>query len=112
MPESLADLHNIYVTLLFSKILEKCILRLAMEEITLKTNQYGGVKGCSTAHMHHSSHRYIWQNMRETAEDYRSATVLTAVVFDKAFNRMSFQHCLHAIKKKGSSTDIIRMIAT
>ena len=108
MPESFADLRNISCTKLFSKVFEAFVLERAAEEITLKDNQYGGVKGCSTAHMLID----IWQNICENAEDYRAATVLTAIDYSKAFNRLSFQHCLDAFKKKGASTTIIRLIAT
>ena len=107
-PESLSDLRNISCTLLFSKIFEKHVLKLSMEEISLKRNQFGGMKGCSTTHMVIE----VIQEMCENAEDYRSATVLTAVDFAKAFNRVSYQHCLEAFRKKGASTTVIRLLAS
>ena len=108
VPESFADLRNISCTQLFSKIFEGFMLKLSMEEISLKQNQYGGVKGCSTTHMVID----ILQEVCENAEDYRCATVLTAIDYSKAFNRVSFQHCLEAFRKKGASTPILQIFAS
>ena len=108
LPSSFADLRNISCTALFSKVFESFVLQYASEEITIKNNQFGGAKGCSTSHMLID----IWQNICENSEDYRAATVMTSIDYAKAFNRMSFQHCLRAMKKKGSSSPIIRLIAT
>ena len=108
MPESLADLRNISCTPFLSKVFESYVMKRAQEEITLKNNQFGGVKGCSTTHLIVE----LLQEMCENAEDYRSATVLAAIDYSKAFNRVSFQHCLEAFRKKGASTSIIRLIAS
>ena len=108
IPESFSDLRNISCTQLFSKIFEGFVLRLAMEEVSLKSNQYGGVKGCATTHMVVD----ILQEICENAEDYRCATVLTAIDYSKAFNRVSFQHCLEAFRRKGASTPILAILAS
>ena len=108
MPESLADLRNISCTPFLSKVFESYVMKRAQEEITLKNNQFGGVKGCSTTHLIVE----LLQEMCENAEDYRSATVLAAIDYSKAFNRVSFQHCLEAFRKKGSSTPIIRLLSS
>ena len=108
LPSGLGDLRNISCTPLLSKIFEGHILSRIHEEISLKPNQYGGVKKCSTAHMVVE----LLQEMCENAEDYRSATILTAIDYSKAFNRLSFQHCLEAFRRKGASTPIIRIIAS
>ena len=107
-PTSLSDLRNISCTNAFSKIFEQHVLSRLAEEVTLKDNQYGGVKGCSTTPMLVE----IMQQICENAEDYRSATVLCAVDYAKAFNRLSFQHCLEAFRVKGASSPILRLIAT
>ena len=107
-PEDFADLRNISCTLFFSKVFEQYVLARLQEETSLKTNQFGGAKGCSTTHMIIT----ILQEICENGEDYRSATVLCAVDFAKAFNRMSFQHCLDSLRLKNASTPIIRLIAT
>ena len=108
IPESFADLRNISCTPLLSKIFERHLLARAQEEFSLKENQYGGVKGCSTTHMIVA----ILQEICENAEDYRCATVLTSIDYAKAFNRVSYQHCLEAFRKKGSSTPIIRLLSS
>ena len=108
MPEDFGDLRNISCTLKFSKIFEAYLLERATEEIEMKHNQYGGMKGCSTTHMIID----VLQEICANAEDYRSATVLSAIDYAKAFNRVSFQHCLEAFRRKGSSTRIIRLIAS
>ena len=108
LPESLADLRNISCTPLLSKIFESYLLQRIKEETSLKSNQYGGVKGCSTTHMVVG----LLQEICKNAEDYRSATVLTAIDYSKAFNRVSFQHCLEAMRKKGASTPVLRLIAS
>ena len=108
MPEGLKDLRNISCTRFFSKVFESYIMENILEEITLKRNQFGGVKGCSTGHMLIE----IWQDICENLEDYRCGTVLTAIDYAKAFNRLSYQHCLDAFRKKGASTPIIRLLSS
>ena len=108
IPEGLSDLRNISCTLFFSKVFESVVLKQLKSEITLKHNQYGGVKGCSTTHMIIE----ILQEVCSNAEDYRSATILMAIDYAKAFNRVSYQHCLEALRRKGASTPTIRLIAT
>ena len=107
-PKDFKDLRNISCTLFISKIFERHVLACLQEEISLKNNQYGGIRGCSTTHMIID----ILQEVCENSEDYRSATVLCAIDFAKAFNRMSFQHCLDSLRKKSASTPVIRLIAT
>ena len=108
VPEDFSDLRNISCTLFFSKVFEGYVMEQLHSEISLKTNQYGGVRGCSTTHMIVAIIQEICQN----AEDYRSATVLTAIDYAKAFNRVSYQHCMEALRRKGASTPTIRLIAT
>ena len=107
-PNDFADLRNISCTLFVSKVYEHFVLKCLQEETTMKNNQYGGIKGCSTTHLVVE----VLQEICENAEDYRSATVICAIDYSKAFNRMSFQHCLDALRKKNASTPILRLIAT
>ena len=79
-----------------------------MEEIKLKSNQYGGTKGCLTAHMLVN----IWNELCKNCKDYRSGRVITAIDYSKDFNRVSYQHCLKAFKAKRASTEIIRLLTT
>ena len=107
-PESLGDLRNISCTMLASKIYESYVLDWIKGEVTLRTNQYGGVRGVSTDHVLVQ----MWQEILYNLEDYRAATVVTSVDYVKAFNRISYQHCLAALAKNGASTDTLRLIAT
>ena len=107
-PLTFDQLRNISCTLLVSKIYESFLLLWAREEITLRDNQYGGERGCSTDH-------YLleaWEIILRDLEDDRAGSVLTSIDFAKGFNRVSHQYCLQAFAEHGSSTDIIRLLAT
>ena len=108
LPEGMEDLRNISCTRFISKVFESYVMEQILEEITVKRNQFGGIKGCSTGHMLVE----LWQDICENSEDYRCGTVLTGIDYAKAFNRLSFQHCLEAFRRKGASTAIIRLIST
>ena len=54
----------------------------------------------------------VWQKILSNLEDRRAATVLTSIDYAKAFNRLSFQHCLKAFAGKGASTQIVSLLAT
>ena len=108
LPSSFADLRNISCTAFFSKVMETFVLQWAMEEVGLKSNQYGGVKGCSTTHMLLD----IWQDICSNLEDHRCSTVLTSIDYAKAFNRLSFQKCLQSFHKKGASSTVLRLLAS
>ena len=108
IPDGFADLRNISCTPLLSKIFEAYMLARIKEETSIKANQYGGVKGCSTTHMVVG----LLQEICENAEDYRSATILTAIDYSKAFNRVSFQHCLESFRRKGASTPTLKILAS
>ena len=102
------DLRNISCTMLVSKMMESYVLEWAMEEVTTKLNQYGGVRSCSGTHLILK----VWQKILQNLEDRRAATVLTSIDYTKAFNRLSFQHCLKAFAQKGSSSPVLRLLAT
>ena len=57
----------------------------------------------------------LTDGMHDVAEnlvDYRLAKVITAINFAKAFNGMSYQHCLRAFAAHGASSDVIQLLAT
>ena len=54
----------------------------------------------------------IWQKITEDLEDVRAATLITAIDYAKAFNRLSFQECLAAFARKGASTEVLQLIST
>ena len=91
-----------------SKIFESYILNWIQEEVHLKSNQYGGVRGCGTSHLLIG----MWDDICRGLEDDRAAVVLTSIDYTKAFNRLSFQHCLKAFAKHGASTPMLELLAT
>ena len=88
VPEAVDDLRNISCTMLPSKIYESFVLNWIQEEVKVKGNQYGGVRGCSTAHLLVQ----VMDEVGRTLEDDRAAALLTSIDYAKAFNRLSFQH--------------------
>ena len=108
LPSEVNDLHNISCTMLPSKIYESYILNWAQEEVHLKENQFGGVKGCSTAHLMVG----VYDEVARGLEDDRASVLLTSIDYAKAFNGLSFQHCLKAFARLGASTPIIELFAT
>ena len=44
-------------------------------------------------------------------EDNRSAVILSAIDFSKAFNRLQHDNCLQTFARRGASTQIIRILA-
>ena len=50
--------------------------------------------------------------MTAALEDNRAAVVLSAIDFLKAFNRLEHGKCLESFKKKGASTDTLRLLAS
>ena len=107
-PTEIGHLRNISCTMLASKIYESYVLTWALEQVKLKNNQFGGAKGCSTTHLIIS----IWQKILSDLEDCREATLLTAIDYAKAFNRMQFQECLKSFARHGASRELIRLVST
>ena len=101
------DCRNISCTNYLSKVYESFVLEWARKEVVPRTNQYGGEKNCGTEHFLVSTAHYI----SEYLEDSRSACILTAVDFSKAFNRLDHLKCLQAFSKRGASNGIIRILA-
>ena len=50
--------------------------------------------------------------MARGLEDDRAAMVLMSIDYAKAFNQLSFQHCLASFARMGASTPIIELLAT
>ena len=107
-PTDIGELRNISCTMLASKVYESYVLSWALEEVNLKPNQFRGMKGCSASHMLVS----VWQNVLTDLEDCRASTLLTAIDYAKAFNRMQFQECLRSFARHCASNAIIKLIAT
>ena len=94
--------------MLASKVFESYVLDWALSQVKLKNNQFGGAKGCGASHLLIS----VWQKILTDLEDCRASTLLTAIDYAKAFNRMQFQECLRSFARHGASTEIIALVAT
>ena len=107
-PMNMGDLRNISCTMLPSKIYESFVLNWLGTEVTCKRNQFGGIKGCGVGHLLAE----MWDTVMTHLEDARAAVNITAIDYAKAFNRLSFQHCLRVFARKGASTETIAILAT
>ena len=91
-----------------SKIYESYVLNWLSTEVACKSNQCGGIKGCSVSHLLVD----LWDTICWDLEDARAATLITAIDYAKAFNRLSFQHCLETFARKGASTQSIALLVS
>ena len=108
LPESLNDLRNISCTSFFSKVFESFILGWLTEQVGMRQNQMGGMKGAGSEH-------YLvqmWQLILESLEDPRAASILTSIDYAKAFNRLDFGCCLRALANKGASSELLSLVAS
>ena len=108
VPESMNDLRNISCTAFFSKVFESFVLGWLTEQVGMRQNQMGGMKGAGAEH-------YLvqmWQLVLECLEDPRAASILTSIDYAKAFNRLDFGCCLRALANKGASSDLLSLIAS
>ena len=106
IPQGINDLRNISCTALFSKVYESFVLGWLNEQVGMRANQLGGMRGAGTEH-------YLvemYQLVLESFEDPRAASVLTSIDYAKAFNRLDFLHCLKSLAAKGAATELIRIV--
>ena len=108
VPESMNDLRNISCTALFSKVYESFVLGWLSEQVGMRENQLGGMKGAGTEHYLVE----LYQLILESLEDSRAASIITSIDYAKAFNRLDFLHCLEALAAKGASSEIIGIVAS
>ena len=101
-PQSVEELRNISCTNCFSKVLELYILKEARKSVKLKANQFGGEPGVSTTHML----AHVWERVTSDLEDNRAASILTAIDYSKAFNRLEHLPCLQAVACKGAGGNV------
>ena len=85
---------------------ESFVLKWINDQVTLRSNQFGGVKGCGTYLVD------LWQQVLENLEDPRAASLITSIDYAKAFNRLDFEHCLKSLARKGLSGNLIRILAS
>ena len=108
VPTCLNDLRNISCTALFSKVYESFVLGWLGEQVGMRANQMGGMKGAGTEHYLVE----LYQLVLESLEDPRAACIITSIDYSKAFNRLDFLHCLRALADKGASSELIRVVAS
>ena len=108
VPESLNDLRNISCTALFSKVFESFVLGWLTEQVGMRQNQMGGMRGAGTEHYLVQ----LWQLVLESLEDPRAASLLTSIDYAKAFNRLDFGCCLKALASKGASNQLLSLVAS
>ena len=102
-PAGLTELRNLSCTPLFSKVLESFVLDRLKSETALSSNQYGGIKGCSTEYFLLET----WDKVMDALDDGESAANLVSIDFEKAFNRMDHTQCLIALSDLGASEEAI-----
>ena len=108
VPEGINDLRNISCTAFFSKVFESFVLGWLTEQVGMRQNQMGGMKGAGSEHYL----VHLWQLVLESLEDPRAAAVLTSIDYAKAFNRLDFACCLRALARKGASNELIALVAS
>ena len=80
VPERMNDLRNISCTALFSKIYESFVLEWMVEQVGMRSNQMGVMRGAGTEHYLVQ----LWQLVLESLEDQRAASLLTSIDYAKA----------------------------
>ena len=108
VPETVNNLRNISCTALFSKVYESFVLGWLGEQVGMRANQLGGMKGAGTEHYLVE----LYQLILETLEDPRAASITTSIDYAKAFNRLDFLHCLNALATKGASSELLGIVAS
>ena len=108
LPESPDDLRNISCTLLLSKVYESFMLDWLTQQVQIRRNQFGGMKGSGAEHFLVD----LWQQVLENIEDPRASSLLTSIDYSKAFNRLDFNHCLESLAMKGASNKLLNIIGS
>ena len=108
VPENMNDLRNISCTALFSKVYESFVLGWLGEQVGMRANRLGGMKGTSTEYYLVE----LYQLVLEALEDPRAASIITSIDYAKAFNRLDFLHCLKALAGKGASSELLSIVSS
>lgn len=74
----------------------------------MRSNQFGGQKGCGTDHFL----AHLWTGILENLEDSRGCNSLISLDFAKAFNRLDHTHILESYARLGACTEVIRVLAS
>ena len=107
-PQQPNECRNISCTNFLSKLYQSFVLDWSRQKVKPKINQYGGGKGASATQLLIE----VMSDITEALEDNRAGVVLSAVDFSKAFNRLDHGKCLSAFAAKGSSNQILSLLAS
>ena len=105
-PKTYEELRNISCTNFLAKILESFLFDRLSQEVKLKNNQYGGIKGTGTVHFLID----VYQKILDCLDDGKSAVSLLAI--GKAFNRMSHPTCIAELAKRGATSETLALVAS
>ena len=75
---------------------------------SLRSNQYGGIKGSRTNHFLIS----CWDKILTSLDTPDTAVSLLSIDFSKSFNRMDHNICVRALADCGASTELIEMVSS
>ena len=108
VPKGINNLRNISCTAFFGNVFESVVLGWLSEQVGMRQNQMGGMKGAGTDHYRVQ----LWQLVLECLEDPRAAVILISIDYVKAFNRLDFGCCLRALADKGASSELLALVAS
>ena len=110
-PESEDDLRSIGLTPFLSKRMEKLLIKWIWKYISphIKSDQLGGLPGCSIVHYIIRMIDFILRNFDNNAKN-PSAVLGVTVDFSKAFNRMSHNKIVNILSDLNIPTCALRLI--
>ena len=110
-PESEDDLRSIGLTPFLSKRMEKLLIKWIWKYISphIKSDQLGGLPGCSIVHYIIRMIDFILRNLDNNAKN-PSAVLGVTVDFSKAFNRMSHNKIVTILSDLNIPTCALRLI--
>ena len=108
-PNGLAECRNISCTSFLSKVLESVLLEDLRKELAPDESQYGGLKKCSVNHLLVDLLVDLLDNVLRPL-DSGNPTVLLALDYEKAFNRLDHAECLKQLKLLGASPASLSLV--
>ena len=105
-PTGFEDTRNISCTTIFSKLAESFMVAELDKEVSLSRQQFGGKRGCGTDFLLAD----LITDTMESIDDPRACASIMSLDFSKAFNRLSHQHCLTELARKGASSRVSSMV--
>ena len=97
----LDQLRNLSCTNGLAKVLESVMLERLIEEVKIRPNQYGGIRGSKTKQFLIN----MWDRILRGLDDPNEAVSMVSIDFSKVFNHVEHATCLRSLAKLGASTD-------